>query len=141
MTLFAQRNKIKLLLLLILLAGSRLSAQTNNARMLSGTNTIPCATPYTIQAADQTKLDVFTSASACAVILPPASTFGPGVLFSVKDDGLGTVTITPQSGTISGGSSLPLTTGQGADIYTNSTATGYEVQGGSGTGGGGGGGG
>src|SRR5208283_1056634 len=89
MTLFAQRNKTKLLLLLILLAGSRLSAQTNNARMLSGTNTITTC-PYTIQASDQTKLLVFNT-SGCAVTLPAASTFGPGVIFSVKNDGSGSV--------------------------------------------------
>src|SRR5208283_6239399 len=111
---FRLTMKTKLLLLLILLAGSRLSAQTNNARMLSGTNTIPCATPYIIQAADQTKLDVFTSASACAVTLPAASTFGPGVIFSVKNDGSGSVTITAASGLISGIGTLTLTSGQGA---------------------------
>src|SRR5271166_3975492 len=127
----------KLLLLLILLAGSRLSAQTNNARMLSGTNTVTVC-PYTIQASDQTKLLVFNT-SGCAVTLPAASTFGPGVEFSVKNDGSGSVTITPSSGTISGAGSLVLTTSQGADIYTNSTATGYEVQQGAGANGCGGG--
>src|SRR5271166_1516363 len=103
MTLFAQRNKIKLLLLLILLAGSRLSAQTNNARMLSGTNTVTICSPYIVQASDQTKLLVFSTVASCSVILPAANTFGPGVLFSMKNDGAGTVTINPASGTISGG--------------------------------------
>src|SRR5208282_112372 len=112
-------------------------AQTNNARMLSGTNTVTVC-PYTIQASDQTKLLVFNT-SGCAVTLPAASTFGPGVIFSVKNDGSGSVTITPQAGTISGAGSLVLSTSQGADVYTNSTATGYETQQGGGTGGGGGG--
>src|SRR5271166_2475945 len=130
----------KLLLLLILLAGSRLSAQTNNARMLSGTNTVTTC-PYTVQPSDQTKLLVFsTGITPCAVILPAASTFGPGVLFSMKNNAA-TVTVTPASGTISGSGSLTLGQGQGVDIYTNSTATGYEVQPGAGGGGGGGGGG
>ena len=122
--------------------GGSLSAQTNSARMLSGTNTI-ISCPYQIQAADVTKLDVFNSSAFCVVSLPSPATsgFGVGTIFSVKNDGTGTVTITPTAGTISGSSSLQLTTGQGADIYSTGAVTGdsYEAQQGGGTGGGGGG--
>jgi hypothetical protein len=126
--------KIKSLFFLVtLLVAGRISAQTNQARMLSGTNSISVC-PYTIQASDVTKLDVFTN-SCSSVSLPAATTsgFGVGTIFSVKNDSSGSVIITPATGTISGAASYTLTTGQGADIY--STGTNYEIQPGAGSGG------
>jgi hypothetical protein len=108
--------------LLFLLWGLPAFAQIQYARMLSGVNYVPAAScPYTIQPTDVTFLDVFTSSSACAVTLPAATTpgFGAGTIFSVTNQGTGTVTITPTSGTIKGVANLQLSPGQGADIYSD----------------------
>lgn len=130
------KTKLLFFLSALLGMGGSLSAQTNSARMLSGVNYIPCASgSYTIQAADVTMLDDFTS--TCSVTIPAANTsgFGAGTIFSVKNDGPGTVVITPASGSINQAASLTLTTKQGGDIYSDGQN--YGVQQGAGTGGGG----
>jgi hypothetical protein len=94
-------------------------------------------TSYTVVAADENKLLTLSNAAAIAVTLPQATTagFGAGATFHVRNLGAGTVTITPTTSTIDGAATLVLTTGQGADIYSDGTN--YNSQKGSGGAGGG----
>lgn len=80
-------------------------------------------TSYTMNATDNCKLVTFRNASAIAVTLPQATTAGftNGASFTVSNLGAGTVTITPTTSTINGGSTLVLTTGQGATIQSDGT--------------------
>ncbi len=93
-------------------------AQANNARMLTGVNTVT-ATTYTFLSTDATKVTAFNSASPVAATLANGATvgFGAGTIFSVANIGAGPVTITCSSCTISGASTLVLAQNQGADIY------------------------
>lgn len=50
------KTKLLFLFVFLLAIGGNLSAQTNNARMLAGVNSITVC-PYIIQAVDQTKLE------------------------------------------------------------------------------------
>jgi hypothetical protein len=128
--------KTACLLVCLLLFASGARAQ-NKARMLAGVNSQSCSTPYTFAPTDVLYLTAFNSASACTATLQSASTtgFGAGSIFSVKNNGAGTVTIAVTSGTIDGSSSIPLSSGQGADIYSDGNN--YTSQRGAGTGGGG----
>jgi len=79
-------------------------------------------TTYTVVAADNGKLVTFSNASSVAVTLPQATTaFSIGWSCFVHNKGAGTVTITPTTSTINGGSTLVLTTGQGALIVSDGT--------------------
>jgi hypothetical protein len=89
-------------------------------------------TTYTYLYSDRTSYTTFSNASAVAVTLPQASSTGFGTNWNNVscDIGAGTATITPTTSTISysngtsytaGASSLPLTTGQCAFIYSNNT--------------------
>ena len=80
-------------------------------------------TSYTVVAADENKLLTLSNASAVAVTLPQATTAGftAGAWFHLRNLGVGTVTITPTTSTIDGAATLVLTTGQGADIYSDGT--------------------
>lgn len=95
-------------------------------------------TSYTVVATDEAKLLTFSNAAAIAVTLPQATTAGftVGAVFHVFNIGAGTATITPTTSTINGVATLVLTTGQGADIYSDGTN--YSIQKGAGSGGGGG---
>ena len=87
----------------------------------SGYKTVT-GTTYTVLVADQCSLLNFTNASAVSVTLPNvATTFPAGFRFSAKASGAGAVTITPTTATINGLSTLVLTSGLGADIWTDHT--------------------
>jgi hypothetical protein len=90
--------------------------------MISGVNAQTLSS-YTIQASDVTKLVTFNNVGPVAVTLPSPSTqgFGTCTMFSLKNIGSGTVTVTPSSGLINGQSSLSLPSGQGADIWNDGT--------------------
>jgi len=115
---------MKRLSLFFLLLASSLSAQVNSARMLSGVNAVTGAS-YTIVAADSTRVTTFSNASPVAVSLPSGATlnFGAGAVFSAKNIGVGTVTITCASCTINAtgtaASTLNLATGQNVDLYSD----------------------
>jgi len=89
-------------------------------------------TTYTYVASDRASHVTFSNAGAIAVTLPQAGTtgFGNNFITSSCDIGAGTTTITPTTSTISytngttytsAASTLPLTTGQCATIYTDNT--------------------
>lgn len=89
-------------------------------------------TSYTIAATDRGGYVSLSNASAVAVTLPQAGTtgFASNFVFVTCDIGAGTATITPTTSTISvstgtgytaGASSLALTTGQCASIYSDNT--------------------
>lgn len=115
------KTKILFLSLLILVSAGGAFAQTN-ARMLSTPNA-QTGTTYTFAAADTTRVVTFNNASPVAVTLPNGATagFGGGTMLSVVNLGAGQVTITCSSCTITANgvaaATLPLSQGQGADIY------------------------
>ncbi len=70
------------------------------------------------------KLLTFNNAAAVAVTLPQAGASGSfigGCIITAQNIGLGTVTITPTTSTINGGTTLALNSGAGAAIYNDST--------------------
>lgn len=96
-------------------------AQTNTARMLAGVNA-QTGISYTLLPIDSTRLTTFNNAGPVSVTLPSGATagYGAGTLFSVRNLGAGTVTITVASpNTIDGSSTATLLTGAGADIYSD----------------------
>jgi hypothetical protein len=110
-------------------------AQVNSARMLSGINA-QTGTSYTFVALDSTRITTFSNGSAVAVTLPTGSTtnFGAGSVFSAKNIGAGTVTITCSSCTINAtgtpASTFAMATGVSVDLYSdgvNYTAFVYNV--------------
>lgn len=122
---------------------SSLAFGQNFARMITGVNVQTNVLNYTFVPADATRLTAFSASAPVSALMPnPANPgFTVGTMFSVLNNGSATVTISCSgclffTSTSSGSSTLALTSGQGADIY--STGLGYYVQGGSGTGGGGG---
>src|SRR6185369_12713871 len=117
-----------------------LAAQTNSARMLSGVNYQSGALPYIFQPIDATRLTTFTGSSAMFGTLPASSVdgYGPGNLFSVNNDGSGTLVITCTGCTINTQGTLTLNGGQGADIYADDQGN-YSANVGAGSSGGGGG--
>lgn len=114
--------------------GSINTITTNNG-VVGGPCTGPCTigaamttrsvtgTTDTILSTDYGNRIVYNSASAVAVTLPVATTsgFGSGTFFDVVNEGAGTVTITPTTSTINLGSTLVLTTGQGAGVGSDGT--------------------
>ncbi len=89
-------------------------------------------TTYTIAVTDRASYVTFSNGSAIAVTLPSAASagFGSNFVFVACDIGAGTATITPTTSTISyttgsgytsAASSLALTTGQCAWIYSDNT--------------------
>lgn len=89
-------------------------------------------TSYTIAVSDQGKLLTLSNGAAIAVTIPAGSTTGNGWAIFVKNNGVGTATITPVSGTINGAASATLGTGQGLMIASDGIN--YQTWGGSGTG-------
>lgn len=90
----------------------------------------------TINDSDRGKIITFSNAGAVAASLAQAGTasaFANGWFTDVVNNGAGTVTITPTTSTIKGTTTLVLTTGQGARIYSDGTN--YQVNSGSGSGG------
>ena len=87
-------------------------------------------TTYTVAQSDNTKYVTFSNSGAIAVSLLSAATLSANFVFAACDIGAGTATITPTTSTISytnggaytsGASSLALTTGQCASVYSDST--------------------
>jgi hypothetical protein len=80
-------------------------------------------TTYTIASTDCGKLVTFNNASSVAVTMPTAGgSYPAGWAFVTQNYGAGTVTLTPSSGTINGGSAnLTLSQGQGAWIFSDGT--------------------
>ena len=119
---------MKRLLLLLLIFVGIAQAQTNTARMLNGINA-QTGTSYTFVCSDATKLVTFNNVAniSASLFAPTDACSGPGIMFSVKNVGSSTVTITPVSGTIDGSANLVLTQGRGADIWND--GTGYITQG------------
>jgi hypothetical protein len=78
-------------------------------------------TSYTMVASDENKLITFANASAVGVTLPQATTAGftSGAFFPVFNEGPGTVTITPTTSTINDVTTLVLTSGTGATIFSD----------------------
>src|SRR6266568_2232702 len=113
---------MKRLLLFLLLAAASL-AQTNNARMVSGTN-LQTGSTYSFVAADATRVVVFSNASPVAATLPSGltSNFGAGNVFAIQNIGAGAVTITCSGCLIystnsAGSATLVLASGQGVDLW------------------------
>lgn len=89
-------------------------------------------TTYTVASVDRGRLVTFTNGSAIAATLPR---FSNGWYVWAENRGVGTVTITPSSGTIDGAGTLVLTTNQGVLLASDGTnyftgARGKEVAGG-----------
>ena len=101
--------------------------------VLSGVATnAQTGTSYTIQATDRAGYISFSNASAIAVTVPQAgsTSFANNFVFVACDIGAGTATLTPTSSTISysngstytsGASSMALTTGQCANVYSDNS--------------------
>lgn len=93
-------------------------------------------TTYAILDTDRSKLVTLSNGSPVAVSIAQAGTasaFANGWFVDVVNKGAGTATITPTTSTINGTTTLVLTTGQGARIYSDGSN--YQVNSGSGTGG------
>lgn len=80
-------------------------------------------TTYTLLASDKLTVVTFSNASAVAVTLPQATTsgFGNGFLVFLKNNGVGTVTVTPTTSTIGTGTALVLRTGEWAIVWSDGT--------------------
>lgn len=81
------------------------------------------ATTDTIASTDCGTVVTESNASAVAVTLPQAGTtgFASGFYYTQKNEGVGTVTITPTTSTVDGAASLTLLTNQSVDIYSDGT--------------------
>lgn len=81
------------------------------------------ATTDTLVAADCGTVVTESNASAVAVAIAQAGTtgFASGYYVTVKNLGVGTVTITPTTSTINGAATFALVTGQSVDIYSDGT--------------------
>jgi len=115
-------KKLLPLLIALLLTGCWEVKAQNSAHMLAGVHQV-ASTSYTFLPTDTLVLTAFCNVSPVPVIMPAASTpgFGKGTIFSVRNECAGAVTITPAGGSlIDGGTSITLTQGQGADIYSDS---------------------
>lgn len=89
-----------------------------------GTVNSQTGTSYTFAFSDRGKLVTFNNSSPVSVTLPQATasgSFRSGWMVFTFNLGAGTVTITPTTSTINGGSSLTLATGEGATIFSNGT--------------------
>lgn len=104
------------------ISGSATNAQLPAQLFMAGVNP-QVGTTYTFVATDINKLVVFNNAASIAVTLPQATVAGftSGAQIHVKNLGVGTVTVTPTTSTIDGLTSFSLSTGQGADIYSDGT--------------------
>jgi hypothetical protein len=102
------------------------SAQTNNARMLTGVNS-QVGTTYSFVPQDATRLTTFSNAATTNATLASGMTagFGIGTVFSVQNLGPGSLIITCQfclifSNGATGAGTLTVAAGQGADLYGGS---------------------
>lgn len=88
---------------------------------------------YTVIAVDCGKLVSFSNAGAIAVTLTSPVTLNSGWYADIINLGVGTVTLTPSSGTINGNAIQTLTTGQGGRLESNGTNFRMILGGGTGT--------
>lgn len=130
---------MKKLICLLLFCGS-LFGQTNSARMLSGVN-YQVGGSYAFQPIDVTRVTAFTNSGSISATLSSGAVdgFGAGTIFTVVVQGTGSLLINCIGCTINGSTTLPLSAGQGADIYGDGANFTANVGAGSGGGGGGGG--
>src|SRR5580698_907449 len=107
----------------LLCAFSAAAQAQNCTRMLSGVN-YQTGTSYTFQPADVTRLVSFSSGSAVNVSLPSGTSstaFGVCALIAAYNGGTGLVTISCSACTINGSGNLPITAGQGVELYSDGT--------------------
>lgn len=80
-------------------------------------------TSYTAQCSDMGALLTFNNAAPVAVTLPSAATacFNSNWAASFKNNGAGTVTLTPATGTINGAANVALLNGQGLAVVSDGT--------------------
>lgn len=77
-------------------------------------------TTEVVASSSQNCLNTFSNGSATAASIAQATgSFGAGWVTSLKNNGVGTVTLTPTTSTVDGSATLVLTTGQGVDLYSN----------------------
>lgn len=109
----------------VLVDGTSAACGSGSASFLSNLQT---GTTYTIQSTDCGKVITHSNAASIAVTLPQAGvSFPDGCLIGYKNTGAGDITITPTTSTISGTTSITLSTGEFADITSNGTN--YEARG------------
>lgn len=104
----------------ILLSGDR---SRGSSAVQSLIRNAQVGTSYTILTGDRSKHLTFSNAASIAVTQPQAngSTFGGGWYYWAENIGAGTVTITPTTSTINGGTALVLRTGEWALITSDDT--------------------
>lgn len=95
---------------------------------IAGVNVVPVGSTYTVQASDNGKLLSFNNATAVAVTIPEA-TLPPTFWCAFANLGVGTVTLTPSTGTLDGNANLALVTGSGCFVYSNNGTGLYTVRG------------
>jgi|SRR5208337_1586548 len=79
-------------------------------------------TTYTLLTTDRSKLVTFANASSIAVTIPQASaSFPAGFICQISNQGAGTVTLTPTTSHIDGGTSLAISTNQGVTLVSDGT--------------------
>lgn len=105
---------------MILLSGDRARGASSSASLSRNAQT---GTTYTILTGDRGKYLTMNNASTVAVTLPQANstTFGGGYFFWIENIGAGTVTITPTTSNINGGTALVLRTGEWALVESDDT--------------------
>lgn len=107
--------------------GTTTNVSTASQSTVVGTNTIGFVnnqtgvTSYSTQPSDYGALLLLSDASAIAVSLTTGTAIQTPWFFFVFNDGSGTATLTPQSGTINGSSSLALTSSSSAIIFYDGT--------------------
>ena len=100
-----------------------LSAQFGGVNIQTGTT-------YTIQLSDAGKMVILNNTSAVAVTLPTAASSWANFKCSIFNYNVGPVTITPQTGTIGGATSLTLAYYEAIDAYADSVGGNWWPQGG-----------
>lgn len=104
--------------------------ETSSGSAITSTGTIrgsiafnaQTGTTYTILTGDRGKIVTFSNSGSIAVTLPQAGTgFEDGWFVIVKNIGIGDVTITPTTSTISGASSMVVSLGEFAIVTSNGT--------------------
>jgi len=106
---------------------TRTGAVTGTVGDVPITTNAQTGTTYTVVSGDNGKLVTLSNGSSIAVTLPQATgSFTTGWFAYFKNIGAGTVTITPTTSTISGASTLTLSTGEVALV--TSDGTNYEAQ-------------
>lgn len=95
----------------------------NGGNFFTGGITAVSGSPYTVSATDENKIITQSYGSASTINLPAATTsgFGAGAIFNFAVLGTGAATITPTTSTINGASTLVLTQGESAIVWSDGT--------------------